>query len=239
LAALAADGRKTIGVIGGMGPMATVDIFRKIILCTDAAGDGGHIPVLVDNNTRIPDRTEAIMRGGPDPAPELLRSAARLAGMGADLLLMPCNAAHYYYDAIRRSVAIPLLNMVEETAAEAARLRLGRVGLLAVSGTLHAGLYDRAFAARNIRVLKPDEREQEAVMTVVYAGVKAGNFAVDRSDFLALTRRLYAAGAEALVLACTELPLLFAEWDVPGRVLDPALILARQGVLLAGGKLKQ
>ena len=135
--------KKTIGIIGGMGPMATVDLYRKIVDYTAASKDSEHIHVYIDSNTDIPDRTEAILHGGKDPVPEMVGSAIRLECMGADFLLIPCNTAHYFYDKICPMVHIPILNMLEETALEVKRQSIACVGLLATDGTIESGVYDQ------------------------------------------------------------------------------------------------
>ena len=108
---------KTIGIIGGMGPLATVDLFGKIVNLTDAKCDNDHIHILIDNNTYIPDRTSYILGDGKNPLDELVKSAKRLKDMGADFLVMPCNTAHYFYNDIINNVSIPFINMIEETAS--------------------------------------------------------------------------------------------------------------------------
>ena len=108
--------KKTIGIVGGMGPLATCDLFKKIVEITDAACDQYHVRVCIDSNTEISDRTAAILSGGKNPVPELVKSAVRLQGMGADVLIMPCNTAHYFYNQLVPFVDTPFLNMLEETA---------------------------------------------------------------------------------------------------------------------------
>lgn len=230
--------KKTIGILGGMGPLATAELLRSIVLLSDAAGDNDHIPVLVDNNTRIPDRTAAILHGGANPRPELIRSAQRLQAMGADFLIMPCNTAHYFLGDIKKSVRIPFIDMIAETVREAQRRGYRKVGVLSTAGTSESGVYDRAFEAAGIAVVKPDEEEQRGVTSVIYDGVKAGNFALDASDFKAVAQKLYGEGAEALVLGCTELPIAFEKFAVAGATIDPAYVLAARAIEAAGGRVK-
>ena len=118
--------KKAIGVIGGMGPLATVDIFRKIVLHTRAQTDQEHLRVLIDNNTAIPDRTEALLHGGGDPAPEMVKSARLLERMGAGLLVIPCNTAHNFYGAVQGAVDIPVLHMLRLTARDLGRMGVNR-----------------------------------------------------------------------------------------------------------------
>ena len=198
--------KKTIGIVGGMGPLATCDLFRKIVEVTDAKSDQEHVRVCIDNNTEISDRTAAILSGGPDPVPEMVKSAVRLQGMGADVLIMPCNTAHYFYDRLVPFVDTPFLNMIEETAKEIRQKGMKKVGLLATDGTCQSGVYKKVFDAMGIETCMPSPARQRSVMDVIYKGVKAGNLSIDLTGFYEAMEELFADGAETLVLGCTELP---------------------------------
>lgn len=137
--------KKTIGIIGGMGPLATADLFRKIVMMTDAKCDQEHPRVLIDSNTNIPDRTAAILSGGENPLPQLACSARTLERAGADVLMMPCNTAHYFYDGVCAATKLPVLHMLRLTAEEIDRRRIKTVGLLATDGTIQTGIYERLF----------------------------------------------------------------------------------------------
>lgn len=230
--------KKTIGILGGMGPLATAELMKSITLMTEAGSDNEHIHVIVDSNTAIPDRTAAILGGGEDPRPELIKSARRLERAGADVLIMPCNTAHYFLADIRGHVAIPFISMIEETVSEAGRLGLHTVGLLSTAGTAQSGVYDAAFRAAGIVAQKPDEKEQACVTDIIYGGVKAGNFTMDTAAIRRLITRMQKDGAEALVLGCTELPIAFERFGLPGRTLGPSRILAARAITYAGGRVK-
>lgn len=231
--------KKTIGIIGGMGPLATCDLFRKIIDITDAACDQEHIRVCIDNNTEIPDRTAAIVAGGADPVEEMSRSAKGLSDMGADVLIMPCNTAHYFHKRVAETINVPLLNMLEETAVFVREKGIRRVGLLATDGTIRSGVYAKAFEKEGIEICIPSAENQKAVMGVIYDGVKAGNYQLDLSGFERAMDELFAAGAETLVLGCTELPVAFDMFKIDRPHIDPTLILAAAAVKFVGGKLKK
>ena len=156
--------KKTIGIIGGMGPMATVDLMKKVILATDAREDQDHIPILVDNNTNIPDRTAAILGEGEDPLPELLKSADRLTAGGADFLIMGCNTAHYFLPRMMPHLKVPFVNMIEETASFCAREGFKKVGLLASAGTCKSGIYQRALAEAGVEAVQPQARPKRPSM---------------------------------------------------------------------------
>lgn len=229
---------KSIGVIGGMGPLATVDMVEKIIHNTRAQSDQEHIRVLVDSNPAIPDRTAAILYGGDDPFPYLVRSAILLENMGADMLLIACNTAHYYYERLLRFVRTPILHMPEETAKAAAAEGYGAAGLLATDGTVRAGIYRRAFEKHGVRLVEPDEEGQRAVMSLIYDGIKAGRQEFYVDVVLRALKRLQDGGAEVFVLGCTELPLAFKQYGIAYASLDPAEVVARRAVELAGGMLR-
>ena len=230
---------KTVGIIGGMGPLATADLFNTIVRMTDARCDSGHIPILIDNNTRIPDRTAALLHGGADPRPEIINSAKRLEAMGADFLIMPCNTAHSFYNDIAGAISIPFLNMVEEAAGEAARRKLKRVGLLSTEGTLKTGIYDSAFETRGIQLIKADEQEQQRITALIYDGVKKGDSSIDISGFCALLDRMESDGAEAFVLACSELPIAFKAFGLCQKTLNPTEVLAASTIKFAGGRVRR
>jgi aspartate racemase len=225
--------KKTIGIIGGMGPMATADLFKKIIDNTPATCDSDHFRVCIDSNTNIPDRTAAILLGGKDPVPEMVRSAILLEAMGADLLVMPCNTAHFFYDRVAAMTRLPIINMLEETAHEVLRQNISCVGLLATDGTIQSGVYDRVLKSHGIRVLHPSEECQKHVMDIIYLGVKASNYAIDLTGFFKTIDELEQAGAETLILGCTELPVAFSIFSINRRYVDPTLVLAKAAIKMA------
>ena len=231
--------KKTIGIIGGMGPLATADLFEKIILHTKASRDQDHLRVLIDSNTNIPDRTAAILQVGADPVPELTASARALAQQGAALLLMPCNTAHYFYDAVQSSVSIPVLHMIRLTAQTLQERGVRTAGLLATDGTVQTGIYQRCFEGAGIRLLTPDAAGQQAVMALIYQGVKAGNPAHDTAPARAAMESLLCQGAETLILGCTELPLAVKLYNIDLPVTDPTLELALAAIRQAGAETVQ
>ncbi|MBQ9838905.1 MAG: amino acid racemase [Oscillospiraceae bacterium] len=230
--------KKTIGMIGGMGPLATCDLMKKIIENTDAGCDQAHIRLYVDNNTNIPDRTEAILHAGADPRPALIESAVKLQEMGADMLIMPCNTAHYFIEAIREVVEIPVLNMQQETAKKLREEGISCAAVLATDGTVQSGLYDRALKEAGITPVYPDENQQKLVMSVIYDYVKAGKTYTAVENIHSMVTHLQEKGAQGLILGCTELPIAFASWETAIPTFDPTLILARVAVQQAGYPVK-
>ena len=214
--------KKVVGVMGGMGPDATVDFFAKLVAASHAGRDQDHLRIVIDNDPTLPDRTAAIEGRGPDPSPRLAAMARGLIAQGAEILAMPCNTAHAFRSAILAAAgAVPFVDLIHTTVA-ATRARLAgvqRVGLLATNGTLSARLYHDAYEAAGITAIAPSAAEQAEVMAAI-AAVKGG--CVDdavRAGLMAVAGRLVAGGAEAVIAACTEIPLLLRDGDliVAGR----------------------
>lgn len=226
---------KTIGVLGGLGPWATLDLFEKILRLTPASRDQDHLRVIIDNNPKIPDRSPAILGGGADPTPALVATARNLERAGADLIVIPCNTAHAFYGQIASAVAIPVLHIMDEVA-KAARAQvssLRRAGVLATRATMAAGLYHRAFERVGVEVVGPDASGQEIVNRAIY-GVKAGQpGAALTGELLPVAQGLVDRGADAIVLGCTELPFVLRPGDVAVPMLDSNFILAQAAVRAA------
>lgn len=230
-------GRKVIGIIGGMGPMATADLFTKIIENTAAATDQEHLHVLIDNNTDIPDRTACILEGSDAPLGPMVESAKRLADQGADLLIIPCNTAHYFHDGVQAAVDVPVLNMPEISARYCADHGFSAVALLSTAGTVRAQIYEPYFEKLGIRLLHPTKVGIDNLMYLIYDEIKAGRTPHPERLYPEIMS-LEDQGAQAFLLACTELPLVF---HTGGRVpfIDPTLLLARAAIVEAGGILKE
>jgi aspartate racemase len=222
---------RTIGVLGGMGPLATADLYHKIIEETPAERDQDHLHVIIDADPGIPDRTAALLENGPNPRPRMIAAAKRLEAAGAGLLVIPCNTAHAFLPAIEAAVSIPILHMIRLAAAEAGRTGPAgaRVGVLATAGTVRAGLYGQALAGQGLTALYPDDAGQATVSEGI-AAVKAGasDGAVDR--FVTVARDLAAAGADLLIAGCTEIPIVLTESLAPMPLIDPTRVLARAAV---------
>jgi len=223
-----------IGILGGMGPEATVDLFSKIIKATPATRDQDHLRVIIDNNPAIPDRQKAILESGPSPAPFLVETAKNLAVAGADFIVMPCNTAHFWIDEIRKVVNIPVVDMIEETARETLRLypSLRKVGVMAASGTMRAGLYQKRFQDLGIATVTPEQKDQARLMEVIYL-VKAGELSKSSVTAIEIGRTLVKIGAEAVIAGCTEIPLILKASDLPVPIIDATQVLAARAVQIA------
>ncbi|MCT4605609.1 MAG: amino acid racemase [Marinisporobacter sp.] len=225
---------KKIGILGGMGPLATADLFRKIILLTDAKSDQEHIHILIDNNTSIPDRTAHLIAKGTDPRKQLIASARRLENMGADFLIMPCNTAHNFYEDIIKEINIPFLNMIDETAKFISQKYAGKkIGLLATEGTCQTGVYDQAIHKYGMELVKPT-KTQKNVTNFIY-DIKAGkNISLD--GFNKSVEELKDQGAEVFILGCTELSVGYEMFKMEGNYVDPLKVIAIRSIHFAGKK---
>ena len=223
---------KIIGILGGMGPEATIDLFYKIIKFTPAEKDQDHLRIIIDNNPKIPDRTAAILGKGEDPLPALQETAQNLEKAGADFIIIPCNTAHYFLSSIQESVNIPVLNMIEETAKETKKRipQIKKVGLLASIGVYKSEIYHQHFKKFHIEVISPEEKDRGKVMKVIYT-VKAGDLSEEvKKNILKITQKLIDKGAEAVIAGCTEIPLILKEEDILFPLIDPTQVLAKIAV---------
>ena len=230
--ASAPSDRLVVGIIGGMGPAATGETFRRIVAATPAQRDQDHLHVIVDSDPLIPDRTAALLHGGADPRPRLVAAARRLEASGAQMLCMPCNTAHAYHTEIQAAVSVPLVDMVLETARMANRLG-PRHGLLATAGTVLTGVFHERFRAVGGSLMTPDQPGQEAVTRAI-AIVKAGGDLGAAADLCRTSSaQLLEQGASHLVLGCTELSLLATRLSESGPVIDALDVMVNSVVRAA------
>lgn len=223
-----------IGVIGGMGPLATVDFMHKVILATAAEGDEQHVPLLVSNDPRIPRRPAAILDGGASPLPRLMEIRDRLLRAGATALVMPCNTAHHWHAALLADCPVPFPSIVDAACDDAAT-RLagsGRVGLIATRATLAAGLFTPALAARGLAPLWPSDAVADECMLPAIALVKAGRIADAGPPMARAVQSMLDGGADVVILACTEAPIALGEArsELGAVCVDATMSLARATV---------
>ena len=205
---------RVVGILGGMGPAATVDLMRRVLAKTAADDDQDHIHLIVESNPKIPSRVAHLIEGtGADPTPELIRVALNLQRAGADALAIPCNTAHAYAHSIRRAVSIPLLDMVQLTVDQiAGSRRVARVGLLASSAVLATELYSKAFSSYGISVVNP--ARQDEVMSLIKA-VKQGQTGAEIQELLGRIAADLANQADVLLVGCSELSVIAAGIGAP------------------------
>ncbi|OGV50219.1 MAG: hypothetical protein A2017_00180 [Lentisphaerae bacterium GWF2_44_16] len=234
----------TIGILGGLGPAATVDIFDKIIKNTPASRDQEHIKVIIENNPQIPDRTAALKGKDENPGIAMLATAEKLRDAGVDFIIVPCNTAHVFLKDIQQHIKTPILSMIEETAEYIAKdfPKLRKAGLLATSGTVGSKVYEAPLQSKNIALLVPcPETQESCVMEAIYGkgGIKAGNkTGTPKELLLKAARELVANGAELIILGCTEIPLALKNGDIEVPFIDPTEILAKSAVRYAMNKMK-
>ena len=229
---------KTIGIIGGMGPLATVDLYKRIVLRTAALKDQDHIHVLIDSNTNIPDRTKAIIADGENPTKELIKSAKILEKAGADFLIMPCNTAHYFIDKIKESVEIPFINMLEETV-KYTYASFGKdtvVGIMATDGTIKSKIYEDYYNKLGIKTVIP-EKTQDKIMKFIYDIIKKGKYDEGTELFFECVEELKEKGAEAFLLGCTELSSAQYLYNIKGKFINPMEVLTEVSIKYAGGEI--
>lgn len=230
--------KKTLGIVGGMGPLATVELFRLIVENTKSDNDQNHIHILIDNNTSIPDRTAYIIGNGASPVPEIVRSAKKLGEMGATILLIPCNTSHYFYNEIYNCTGIEIINMIEETIKMLYLIGNRSVGILATTGTLRGKLYQEGLSKYGIKAIVPSDDEQAETMKFIYEGVKAGNKNYDTIPMQNTIQSMMDQGTENIILGCTELSVGFRERGLCIKCVDSLKVLSNTAILKAGYKIR-
>lgn len=230
-----AQRQATVGVLGGMGPAATVDFFDRLVRGTPVGRDQDHPRVLIDCNPHLPDRNLALKGAGPSPGPDMASMAQRLEAMGAQFLVIPCNTAHAFLDDVRAVVSLPIISMVEEATLAAASRIPSRVGLLAADGCLAAGLYQTMLEGLGLQSILLAASEQQRFMTCIYE-IKAGQRGtVQKGCMETLAAKLIEAGADVIIAACTEVPLVLAQADCRVPLIDATEVLVQRTVSYATG----
>ncbi len=224
---------KIAGVLGGLGPEATVDFLAKLVAGTDADSDQDHVRLLIDHNPTVPNRHDAIAGRSPSVAPQLVEMATGLERGGADFLVMVCNTAHAYTEDIRAAVSIPFVSIVDVTVEAVTAAGHRTVGVMAAEGCLQAGLYQQALEAAGCEPVLWSEDELATFMELVYR-IKAG----ERDDDIAsgisrLATSLVFSGAEALIAGCTEIPLMLAPENAPAPLYSSTDLLVQRTIELA------
>ncbi|MCR4705381.1 MAG: amino acid racemase [Lachnospiraceae bacterium] len=222
---------KTLGIIGGMGPMATAYFMTLITAMTDAATDQEHIRMLISSTPSIPDRTSYILnRNAQNPVQDIVREGCLLRVAGAQLLAMPCITAHYFHDELEEKIALPIIHGIRETALYLQERQIQTVGLMATDGTIQSHVFGNILAEYGIQCIAPDDKHQSLVMRLIYEDVKAGR-RIDPEAFSSVTEALKKDGAEVVLLGCTELSVIKRDFPMPERILDVLEILSRRCVM--------
>jgi aspartate racemase len=234
--------QKVIGILGGMGPEATVDCFAKIIKNTPAQRDQEHLRVIIDSNPKVPDRTAAIFGHGDSPTPVMVQGCRVLENAGADLIIIPCVSAHFFLEEVQGQISLPILSMFDAVAECIGKDHpyIRTVGLLATTGTIKGGRFQQRLSASGIETIVPDDAPQGRIMKCIY-DIKNAQTPRSRAaitdDLTEVANGLLSRGtrnAQAIIAGCTEIPLALSQEDLPVPYFDSLLILARTAIQRAG-----
>ena len=227
-----------LGILGGMGPQATQVFYQFVLDRTDAARDQDHLPTLILSDTRMPDRTAAILSGNTEGLyRRLLGDAKLLEQCGCTAVAIPCNTSHYFADRLQGELSIPIVHMIRETAAALAAQGKKRPGILATDGTIQTGLYQKECAALGLEAVAPAPASQKLVMSIIYDEIKQGERG-SREKFAQIDRAIRAAGCDCAILACTELSVFATYYTLPPFYLDAMMVMAERAVERCGYPLR-
>ncbi|WP_434310055.1 aspartate/glutamate racemase family protein [Hominifimenecus sp. rT4P-3] len=230
---------KTLGVIGGLGPMATAYYMELVIQMTDASCDQEHLPMIIYNRPDTPDRTRYILGlSNEDPQQMMVETGRALVRQGADRLVIPCITAHYFHSYLESQIGKPVLNLIEETAAHLKKFGWSTIGIMATDGTIRSGLFQKELERLGMKAVIPSEESQKKVMHLIYENVKAGK-PVELSLFQEAEAELRAAGAQVIVLGCTELSMIKKDFPIGPGFLDAMEVLAMRAIEECDAPLKE
>ncbi|MCM1056718.1 MAG: amino acid racemase [Firmicutes bacterium] len=225
---------KKLGIIGGLGPMATTYFLYLLTRMSKAESDQEHMELLMHSKPSIPDRTRYILGlSQDDPAVEMAEIGRELKAMGAELLAIPCITAHYFHEELEKSTGLQVLHAVRETAEYLRQAGVEKVGILATDGTVKSGLFDGVFRSYGIATVNPGEESQRIVMDLIYGQIKSGEKG-NLEEFIRVGEELCAEGAQVNLLGCTELSLLKRDYTLPAGYLDVLEVLAKCAVQECG-----
>ncbi|RHW35508.1 cysteate racemase [Oceanobacillus profundus] len=226
--------QKVIGILGGMGPAATLELFTRIIDNTAAEADQEHVNMIIINDPQIPDRSKYILEDGASPIPKLIENLNKLFYAGADVAVIPCMTAHSFINELNKTSPIPIINAISlvEEHIQTEYPSFNKVGLLATNGSVHSGVYQRYISKE---IVVPEKAGQMEVMDIIYGneGIKSGNTSSEVTDRIRdVTDKLKKEDIEAVIAGCTELSLVMDEKSIDIPVIDPITLLAKKVVML-------
>lgn len=231
--------KKILGVIGGLGPLATARFMELVVEMTDTATEQENLDMIIYNFPSIPDRTGYILGSNlRSPLPGLLSAGRALARDGASQIAIPCVTAHYFYEELSAAIQAPIINGIKETVAHLKANGITAAGIMATDGTIVSGLFTKALLDADIRPVLPSAQRQADVMHLIYRNIKAGKPA-ELERFRAVQAELLEHNAQAIILGCTELSLIKRDYAIGTGFLDAMEVLAQQAVLRCGKPLKQ
>jgi aspartate racemase len=217
--------RRLIGVLGGMGPLATIDFMQKVIEATPAERDQDHVPMIVYCVPQIPDRVGAACAGTDEPLPAMLAGIRTLEQAGVEAIAIACNTAHAWYDQLAASAQIRVIHMAQ-AVIDAAPQNTGPVAVMATIGTLQTGIYQAYLEKAGWLAFVPNKPDQDMILDAI-AAVKRGEIERARASFDIAAASLLSSGADRLLLACTELPVAAKGSIHEDRCLDATVCLAQ------------
>ena len=229
----------TVGVLGGLGPMASVYFYEMVVNMTDAKTDQEHVDMIITNRATTPDRTAFIVGdSNEDPSNVLVDDAKKLEKYGVDFIVMTCNTAHYFYEKIAKSINIPLVNIVEETIKHAKATNHKKLGILATTGNVQTNLYQDMCKKYDIEFLVLDKNRQSKIMEIIYDDIKSGKPG-NMDKFNSIVDYLKENNCDGVILGCTELSILKNDNNLNGDFyIDSLEVLARETIVRSGRKLK-
>lgn len=233
----------TLGILGGVGPLASVYFANMIINMTSASNDQEHIPLFMFNDNVIPDRTAFILgRSDIDPAPRMIADIKKLSDLGCDYIAVTCNTAHYFYDRLQASTGAKIVNMIEAAVDSALTKRPNakKIGVLATDGTVQSGVYSKVIEGHGIECITPSDKGQKMIMDIIYSQVKAGQ-EVDLDGFMSVIDELRILGCDAVILGCTELSVINMNNKLTqsnNDIVDAMEALAKKCIVLCGKSVK-
>lgn len=231
--------KNMLGVIGGLGPMATAYFMELVTQMTDAAVDQAHLEMLIYSVPSVPDRTRYILDNtSENPLPDMLRIGQFLAQQGAARIAIPCVTAHYFFRELESGIPVPVINGVRETARHLQEHGITKVGIMATDGTISSKVFHRELESCGIAAVTPSKARQEDVMHLIFDDIKAG-LPADMARFSRVAEELRDNGAQAIILGCTELSLIKRAHNIGAGFLDAMEILAQQAILQCGKPLKE
>lgn len=231
--------KKILGVLGGMGPAATAYFMDLVVRMTDADTDQAHLDIMVCHIPSIPDRTGYILDNSREnPLPAMIDNGKKLSALGAGQIAIPCITAHYFFDSLCDQIPSPIINGVEETVQYLKRRGYTRVGVMATSGTVRAGVFQQALERSGMEILLPTEDRQQDVMDLIYKDIKSGKPG-DMVRFGRVTQQLRQQGAEVIVLGCTELSIIKRDAPIGAGFIDVLEVLAKKAIEYCGGSVRE
>lgn len=221
---------KKLGILGGLGPMATAYFLQLLTQMSDAQTDQEHMEIVLYSKPSIPDRTKYIIGESEiSPVEDMVAVGQKLKEMGADILAIPCITAHYFHKELEERIGLPIIHAIEETVFRLEEEKTAKVGILATDGTIASGLFQNALEQHGIQAVIPVAESQKKLMEIIYHEIKAGA-KINMPLFHQIARELFDQGAEVILLACTELSLIKKEHVLPAGYLDVMEVLARKAV---------